>query len=145
MGDDALINEAIKVARRSTHKKHMTGAVIVSPSDEIVSNGWAHTGSWRMRELYSMHAELHAIYRARHARRILHECQIYVATIARSSGAITSAKPCITCAAALLAVGIDTVHYTCYSSALLGNKTLTCYLPDDLSNLKVYSRPCDES
>lgn len=107
------IDYALKISERSTHRRHMTGCVIMERRKrEVVSSGWSHMGTWRMRELYSMHAELHALLRARHINFNDGEYVAYIATIARVSGAVTVSKPCFCCANALFNAGIRHVVFT---------------------------------
>ena len=137
--------EAIKVAHRSTHKRYMMGCVIMR-RNEILAKGHQHTGTWRMRELYSMHAELHALFNLRHMRGQLSGSIIYVVGIARKSGNFVPALPCIHCATALMHAGIVNVIYsngrigTLSHSGNLPSMT-EIYLPDELDNLKTYPAP----
>lgn len=134
-----FMDEAIKVAERSTHKRYMMGCVIVQ-RDEIIAKGFQHSGTWRMRELFSMHAELHALFNLRHKRGQLRGATIYVAGIARKSGNFVPAIPCICCATALIHANILLVHYT--DSIDIGNYVeRKIFLPDQLDNLKTYPAP----
>lgn len=131
-----MIDEAIKIAKRSTHAKHQTGCVIVDRQKTpiLISNGWSHKGNWDYGTgLYSVHAEIHALIRARPKN--LHGCVAIIATIARKSGSVTNAAPCLTCAMALIASGIETVYYTVWTQEIR-----LMYLPDAIesANLKVY-------
>lgn len=123
-----------KAIARSTHKRYMTGCVIVSKSGEIVSAGCAHASNFRLRELHSIHAEIHALGRARHID--LSNAIAYVGTCARKSGNVTLSAPCLTCAVALRAAGIKLVYYTV--PAVNHFRFFPCDLEADLSNLKVY-------
>lgn len=98
------INLASVIARRSHNKKHKTGCVIAYPGDEVISTGWSHSGVWCIGDLYSVHSEIHAILRGRHVN--LEGCVAYISTLTKS-GKRTSAKPCVSCATALVAYGID--------------------------------------
>jgi deoxycytidylate deaminase len=136
------IDSAIKIALRSMHKKHLTGCVIVdNPSDSIISNGWSHTGQWRRSGLYSVHAEIHALIRGKH--QDLTDCTCYIACLAKKSGAITNAQPCLSCATALVGYGITLVHYTIPGIYTTTNECFTSsmFLPDaiDSAELKVYN------
>lgn len=106
------IDQAIKVAKRSSHKKFMMGAVVVNRQGEIIANGWQHSGTWRMRELYSTHAELHCLFKLRHMKGQLDDCEIYVAGVARKSGNIVRAAPCIRCATSLFHAGFKHVYFS---------------------------------
>jgi len=143
------MEEAIKVAQRSTHKRYMMGCVIVQRA-EIISKGFQHSGTWRMRELFSMHAELHALFNLRHKRGQLSESTVYIAGIARKSGNVVPALPCVCCATALMHAGIYTVRYTSPVITVQSGEnyfaetryaTYKIYLPDELENLKTYPAP----
>jgi deoxycytidylate deaminase len=134
--DPKLIDEAIKIAERSPARKYMTGCVIANSEGDVIATGWSHTGTWRMRELYSVHAEMHALIRSRHLF-FASTDQAYIATIARKSGAITLGRPCLSCATALLRSGIGRVNYTVKEnlnrSEHINSEMMVC--------LKVYNRP----
>ena len=122
-----------KVTTRSTHKRHMTGCVIVDKSGNIISNGCSHASSFRMTELHSIHAEIHAVGRGRHID--LKGAVAIVQTKARKSGNIVSGMPCLTCAIAMESVGINTVVYS-----VNNNKFSIVDLEQDISHLKVYPK-----
>lgn len=137
--------EAMKIAQRSTHKRYMMGCVIVR-NNEILGKGHQHTGTWRMRELYSMHAELHALFNLRHMRGELGGSLAYIVGIARKSGNFVPALPCVRCATALVHAGIVTVAVSNGRIGTLstrGNKPSmdTVYLPEVLDVLKLYPVP----
>lgn len=131
------MDEVIKVANRSSIRSFKTGAVIWSYG-RIVSNGWSHVPHYKLRSKRSLHAEMHALARARHLD--LEGCDIAIATLSGKSGNIVGAKPCLDCAIALKAAGIRFVHYTVTGSD---------YRMMDLSNesifegLKVYEHSRD--
>lgn len=127
-----MVDRAIKIAKRSSHKRFLTGAVIAY-KNVVYSEGWSHTSNLRLTQLYSMHAEIHALGRGRHNN--LGGATCYIATISGKSGNITTAKPCLTCAIALRAAGINKVIYT-----VPNGETATMDLDEDLSDLKVYTR-----
>lgn len=93
-------------------RRFKTGAVIVGKDGKLLSVGWSHMTDRIMKEYHSMHAECHAILRARATRKPLRGATIYVATLSGKSGSVTSAKPCRACKALILAVGITEVIYT---------------------------------
>lgn len=108
-----MLELAIKLAHRSTNKRHKTGAVIVnSKTGDIISTGWSHKGqtTWKTTP-WSTHAEMHAILRAPHPK-LLEHATIYIATVCSKSGNLTSAKPCSSCGALLSGAGIKQVIYT---------------------------------
>jgi deoxycytidylate deaminase len=128
--DRAHLEQALRLARRSTLRKHRLGCVIVKDG-EVVSTGWAHEGGLNLCGLRSTHAEMHALMRARHLD--LTGAVGYVACISARSGKHCLAKPCATCAAELLDRGIWTVHFTVETgiSAVIDleeeTDTLKCY------------------
>jgi deoxycytidylate deaminase len=105
-----LIDDAIKIAGRSSIGKHRTGAIIVNKHGVIISNGWSHVPHYKLHsEKRSLHAELHALARARHIK--IKGTSIVIATLTRSSN-IVNAKPCLDCAIALRAAGLHTAFFT---------------------------------
>jgi deoxycytidylate deaminase len=135
--DKKIIKALNKATLRSTHIKHMTGCVIVDKKGKIISNGCAHTSSFRINQLNSIHAEIHALGRGRYKN--LDGAIVYVQTIARKSGNVTLAKPCLTCAIALRTAGIKEVIYTIgFRGPFVDTAILD--LEEDLSHLKVYPR-----
>lgn len=128
-----FITEAVRIAERSTMYKHRTGAVIVHKR-KIISNGWSHYPRIPTR-LRSLHAEMHAIARARHLRlKELSDVRIYIATLTKG-GNVVSGRPCLHCAIGLHSLGIE----VCFSDPDVGYSWLI--LPDELEDLKVY-QPC---
>ena len=127
-----FIDETKKIAARSSIGRHQTGAVI-SLDGKIVSNGWSHVPHYKLRSKRSLHAELHALARARHLN--LYNAIICIATIARKSGNYVSAKPCLDCAIALKAAGISQVYYTLNND---WNDYLNLEAPATFHDLKVY-------
>ena len=101
-----------------------------------VGTGWSHVSSLRLNNLYSIHAEIHALARCRHLD--LKNATAYISTVSRKSGNLTSAKPCLSCAIALYSAGIRTAIYT-IDNANYGVLDLT----KDLSDLKVYKSKDD--
>jgi len=126
-----ILKKLEKATYRSTHKRHMTGCVIVKKNN-ILSDGCAHSSSLRLRELISMHAEIHALARGRNED--LTDATAYVMTMARKSGNLTYSAPCLTCAVALRSAGIKEAFYTTKKGFAMLD------LEKDLSHLKVYKR-----
>lgn len=124
------IRRTISVARRSHFKRFMNGSLFVL-DDEIISNGWSHFSHVRLNETSSIHAEIHALGRARHTN--LEGATAYLAAISRKSGNVTNSRPCLACAIAMRAAGIEQVVYTTSPS-----KYAILDLEEDLSNLKIY-------
>jgi deoxycytidylate deaminase len=126
-----FIAETKKVAGRSSIGKHKTGAVIVR-NGRIISNGWSHVPHYKLRSKRSLHAEIHALARARHLN--LNNTDIYVVTIAQS-GSLVNAKPCLDCAIALKAAGVVTAFY---SHNYLSLCELDLSTEEHFADLKVY-------
>ncbi len=105
-----LMDEAKKIAGRSSIGKHRTGAIIFNKHGVIISNGWSHVPHYKLHsEKRSLHAELHALARGRHHK--LKDASICIATLTRSSN-IVNAKPCLDCAIALRSAGLRTAYFT---------------------------------
>lgn len=108
-----FIDEAIKIATRSSLMRHRTGAVIVRDG-KIISNGWSHIPATRvLTSRRSLHAELHALSRTRH-RININGATCYIATLSRADNRVNS-WPCLHCAIALRAAGILRVCFTTYT------------------------------
>jgi deoxycytidylate deaminase len=105
-----MIEEAAKIASRSCIRTHKTGAIIADKWGNIISNGWSHVPTQRIKKR-SLHAELHALARGRHSKD-LRGAYCYVATLGGKSGNVTDARPCLHCAIALRAAGIIVVRFT---------------------------------
>ena len=132
-----MIERAIKLAGRSSHQRHRTGAVIAH-KDKILAEGWSHVSSLRLKELYSIHAEIHCLAKARHLD--LENATCYVATLTRVDH-LTMGKPCLTCAVALRAAGIKTVYFTApYSQQGNTPLVLNLDLAANLDDLKQYPK-----
>lgn len=131
--NNTILSALLKSIDRSTHKRHMTGCVIVNRKNKILSNGCSHSSSFRLNELHSIHAEIHALGRGRHED--LDRAIAYIGTKARKSGNVVNSAPCLTCAIALRAAGIFDVFYT-----IGENEFKYLNLEDDLSHLKIYPR-----
>lgn len=107
--EEELHKALLKATKRSTHKRHQTGCIIVTTKGEIISSGCSHASSFRMSELHSIHAEIHALGKARH--HDLNGAIAYISTIARKSGNFVFSAPCLTCAIALRAAGVSLAVY----------------------------------
>lgn len=100
---------AIKYASRSSIKRHKTGAVLVTRTGRVIY-GWSHVSHLTLKSAdYSMHAEIHCIFRAK--RVDLRGAEIYVATLAAKSGNVVDSEPCDVCCAALAAAGVTGCHF----------------------------------
>ena len=129
--DDAelFIKRAVYLAQRSPFKRFKSGAVITKRG-VILAEGWSHIGP-SLRELYSVHSEIHSLGRARHLD--LSGSTAYVATISKKSGNITLAKPCITCAIAMASAGVELAYYT-----VNNDEWDYINLDDDIDTLDLY-------
>lgn len=135
----SFIDEAIKIAKRSSQKNYKTGAVLVQ-NGVILSNGWSHVPEFS--RLRSMHAEIHALARARHLPiKNMTDIRMYVATL-RHNGNLVSARPCLNCAVALRSVGIFPIHFTLSND---WNDYINLTSNAHFDQLKVYPQdPLDE-
>jgi tRNA(Arg) A34 adenosine deaminase TadA len=131
--DNTLEKALVKATRRSTHSRYQTGCIIVNRRGKIVSDGCSHSSDRTLKELRSIHAEIHALGRGRHID--LTNCVAYVVTMARKSRNLVNSAPCYTCAIAMKSAGIEEVIYT-----LNNDNYKRINLNDSLSNLKVYPR-----
>lgn len=101
---------AIKYAARSSIKRHKTGAVLVTRTGRVVY-GWSHVSNLNLKSAeYSMHAELHCLFRSRHLD--LNGSRIYVATLTKKTNNVVCGKPCVICKAALIAAGVIDCYYS---------------------------------
>lgn len=112
-----MLEFALKAARRSTIKRHHTGAAIFDRSGKLISIGWSHRTHVNLSTTpYSMHAESHAIFRAIQTGQAhrLKGATIAVATICASTNRrpIVDAKPCTPCGVFIKSAGITDVIYT---------------------------------
>lgn len=124
-----LEEEVIAIAHRSPLGRYKTGALLIR-DDEILSTGWSHVGSIRHASTYSVHAEMHALMRARH---LDLEGAICMTITTRGMRAF-AALPCANCARALTKAGIEAVI----------TDNIRYYLPTGHSAsyvLKSYARP----
>lgn len=130
-----MIETAIHIAKRSTNKTHKTGAVIVK-GGIVLSTGWSHTSEANYTGLRTIHAEMHAIARAKAQRKNLLGAYIYIATVIAKSGNVVNSRPCINCAVALLREDMQAIY-----TAPPVVQVLRLSLDDDLTQLKAYPAP----
>ena len=128
--DLSFIDRAIRIAGRSTLRKHQLGCVIALDG-EIVATGWAHESQTNLCGLWSTHAEMHALMRARHLD--LTGAVAYVACVSVKSGLPRLGKSCATCATEMLARGIEVVHFT-VDDGVAG----VMEIEDEIDTLKCY-------
>jgi deoxycytidylate deaminase len=137
--DKRVQKALIKATKRSTHRRHQTGCVIVSKKGEILTTGCSHASSLRMSELHSIHAEIHALGRGRYEN--LKGATAYICTMARKSGNFVYSAPCLTCAIALKVAGINEVIYSNGDNHPMKQPWNEMKIEDTaLKNLKVYPR-----
>lgn len=106
-----FLERAAKIALKSNmYRQH--GAVIVI-GDQIVAEGYNHDYI-RLCHKYSIHAEVHAINKARKLRMDLTEADLYVVRIGKQSMdyPLRYSRPCESCAEYIKKVGIKRVYYS---------------------------------
>lgn len=96
------------MAERSSLKRFQVGALI--HKDGEISTGWAHMSDLQLQNYISIHAEIHALWRANP--KFLDGADCYLVTISAKSKNKTNSKPCETCMAHLYDAGIRKVYYT---------------------------------
>ena len=96
------------MAERSSLKRFQVGALI--HKDGEISTGWAHMSDLQLQNYISIHAEIHALWRANP--KFLDGSDCYLVTIYAKSKNKTNSKPCETCMAHLYDAGIRKVYYT---------------------------------
>ena len=96
------------MAERSTLKRFQVGALI--HKDGEISTGWAHMSDLKLQKYISIHAEMHALWRANP--KALDGADCYIVTLSAKSKNRTSGKPCETCMAHLYDAGIRKVYYS---------------------------------
>lgn len=135
-----IIKALLKATRRSTHKRHQTGCVIVTKAGSIAATGCSHSSSFRINELHSIHAEIHASWNSRHVK--IDDSTAYILTIARKSGNPTYSAPCLTCAMALRTAGVKVVEYHNGDNHPMKHQWNSLVLDDviESAGLKIYPR-----
>jgi deoxycytidylate deaminase len=96
------------IAERSTLKRFNVGAMIVKDGD--ISTGWAHMSDLQLQKYISIHAEMHALWRANP--KSLDGADCFLVTLSAKSRNRTNSKPCESCMAHLYDAGIRKVYYT---------------------------------
>ncbi len=100
------MERAAKVATKST-MMHRHGCVVVA-SDGSVFEGYNHHGVY-MSHRFSIHAEIHALYKAKKYQYPLME--MYVVRI-NKSGVLKYSRPCPECQLEILKFGIPKVYFS---------------------------------
>lgn len=103
-----FIMRALDLSDRSPQRGFRVGSVLTN-GKTILSEGVNHLSTMRLKQVFSTHAELAALAKARHYN--LRGATIYIANKAKS-GNIRLAKPCVVCAAALSSAGVRYAIYT---------------------------------
>lgn len=103
---------AAKQAKKSPHKQHKLGAVIVKGS-RILAVGYNSLRPSSLLGTHTLHAEAAAVLKLLKARRLsdLAGAEMYVTRFTRG-GAVGIARPCHDCQRLLASVGIRSVHYS---------------------------------
>lgn len=110
-GQQELWQAALRQARRSPLPRYRMGAALWDPQRErLVSTGCAHAVGGRLAECNSLHAERHALRRARRADLAGSWCAV-VSLNHSGTGMSWSAQPCVSCARALAQAGVGWVMY----------------------------------
>lgn len=94
---DPYIRKAVQLARRSNHKHHTHGCVIVSNEDgSVVAEGYNHLLTRPLKDTYSVHAEMHALAKFGHCnRRKFKNCSMFIVRVGKRG--LMCSKPCSTC------------------------------------------------
>lgn len=107
-----FFRKAMTVAQNSTCFMHRHGAIIVKEG-EILSEGFNH----KRVHLYhksSVHAEVDALSKMKHNKKLLSQCDMYVVRIGKDSMGqpLKYSKPCPDCTKAILKSGVRRVYYS---------------------------------
>lgn len=107
-----FLKRAINLALKSTCQTHRHGCVIVK-DDEILSEGYNHT-QLHLYHKFSIHAEVDAISKLKHNKKLLSACDLYVVRIGTDSmgNPLKYSKPCPACIKAIHKAGIRRVYYS---------------------------------
>jgi len=97
---------ARNAAKNSDHLAHPIGCVLVKGS-RPVGIGWNTNKTHPYCGQYTTHAEIKALVSCRSGR--IDEAYLYRET---ADGMMANARPCISCAKALLSAGVKRIHYT---------------------------------
>lgn len=103
---------AARQAKRSQHRQHRLGAVIVKGGN-ILSTGFNSIRPSKILGTKTLHAEADAVLQLLKQRRLhdLAGSEIYVTRFTKA-GQVGMAKPCEACQRLITSVGIKRVHYT---------------------------------
>lgn len=107
-----FFNKAMIVAQNSPCLMHRHGAVIVK-DNEIVSEGFNHK-RWHLYHKSSVHAEVDALTKMKHNKKLLSQCDMYVVRIGGDvmGRPLKYSKPCPDCMKAITKSGLRRVYYS---------------------------------
>lgn len=108
----SFLKRAMNLALKSPCHQQRHGCVIVR-DNEIISEGYNHTHT-HMYHKFSIHAEVDAISKLKHNRRLMASCDLYVVRVGRDSmgNPLKYSKPCPDCIKAIQKCGIKRVYYS---------------------------------
>jgi len=99
--------------------QHRHGCVIVYNDKEIIAEGYNHTRSSPMENLFSIHAEMDALHKLRQIARtrskdFIDKCKLYVVRIGteKMDYPMKLSVPCLRCARLINDIGIPRVCYS---------------------------------
>lgn len=107
-----FFRKAMTVAQNSPCLMHRHGAVIVK-DNEIVSEGFNHK-KWHLYHKASVHAEIDALTKMKHNKKLLSQCDMYVVRIGGDcmGRPLKYSKPCQDCMKAISKSGLRRVYYS---------------------------------
>lgn len=108
----SFFHRAMCVAQNSPCIMHRHGAVIVKGKD-IISEGFNHK-RWHLYHKLSVHAEVDALSKLPHKKKLLSQCDMYVVRIGNEAMGrpLKFSKPCSDCTKAILKSGLRRVFYS---------------------------------
>ena len=116
-----FLNLALEESKQSTYTRVKIGAVIAQ-GNKVISKGanlstshpiqayWNRVTN-RLAPANNLHAEMHALVRAKRSGESLEGATIYIARLDRNNQ-LSQCRPCVACMAALTNAGIHTVIHT---------------------------------
>jgi deoxycytidylate deaminase len=108
----SFFKRAMNVALKSQCINHRHGCVIVK-DDEIISEGYNHR-QYHLYHKMSVHAEVDALSKLKHNKKIMSTCDLYVVRIGGDSmgNPLKYSRPCKDCEKAIKKSGIKRVYYS---------------------------------
>lgn len=105
------LERAARMATKST-MTHQHGCVIVL-NGEVVSEGYNRVAT-HMFHSYSVHSEVDALQKAKYAKHLLADAEMYVVRIAPSKfgHCLKYSRPCTECQMAIAKYGVKRVYYS---------------------------------